>query len=478
MGKIAEGDVSLTIRQAQESDSGMYGCRVEVPGWFNDKKHQLTLTVVPVRPNPLRAEVQEVRERTVTVGWTPVFDGGRPITHYQIDLKSKQALWDTAVKTDLANADLTQVTLVDLRPAKSYNIRMFAVNSQGASNASNVLSFTTKEAAPEGPPLDMRLEALTSQSIKVTWKPPRAELRNGVLRSYSISYREYDPAGRHFKRWQHQTVTATQELESIVLSHLKPATKYGVLIQAKTNAGVGPASTAPLCSTLDEAHKTSTPATSLVTSSVTSLIEDTSNVIAVHTTAVPWSAAWEGSTTSSSSVGPDPPAVEIKEVKDNIISLVWTPGSDRGSPITGYFLEYKAVNASWDYRKMVVDFSPNRTKATIIEMNPSTYNIRMFAKNSLGTSRASNVLTFRTEETGHQRDIFSTTPSIHATVTVRESQGGRLVAIVVPVVLLVLIVAMVMPWQLRRIQQKKGSLSLWMARGAVRYTGSQPLQEL
>lgn len=25
-------------------------------------------------------------------------------------------------------------------------------------------------SAPEGPPLDMQLEALTSQSIKVTWK--------------------------------------------------------------------------------------------------------------------------------------------------------------------------------------------------------------------------------------------------------------------------------------------------------------------
>lgn len=46
MGNLAAGDVSLTIRQVQESDSGMYGCRVEIPGWFNDHKHQTTLTVV------------------------------------------------------------------------------------------------------------------------------------------------------------------------------------------------------------------------------------------------------------------------------------------------------------------------------------------------------------------------------------------------------------------------------------------------
>uniref|UniRef100_A0A3B5AE08 Ig-like domain-containing protein n=1 Tax=Stegastes partitus TaxID=144197 RepID=A0A3B5AE08_9TELE len=45
VGNLGDGDVSLTIRQVEESDSGMYGCRVEIPGWFNDHKHQLTLTV-------------------------------------------------------------------------------------------------------------------------------------------------------------------------------------------------------------------------------------------------------------------------------------------------------------------------------------------------------------------------------------------------------------------------------------------------
>ncbi|XP_029021908.1 T-cell immunoglobulin and mucin domain-containing protein 4-like [Betta splendens] len=34
----AAGDASLTILNAQRSDAGTYGCRVEVPGWFNDYK--------------------------------------------------------------------------------------------------------------------------------------------------------------------------------------------------------------------------------------------------------------------------------------------------------------------------------------------------------------------------------------------------------------------------------------------------------
>uniref|UniRef100_W5MT55 Ig-like domain-containing protein n=1 Tax=Lepisosteus oculatus TaxID=7918 RepID=W5MT55_LEPOC len=38
LGQLTGGDVSLTILHAQESDSGLYGCRVEIPGWFNDQK--------------------------------------------------------------------------------------------------------------------------------------------------------------------------------------------------------------------------------------------------------------------------------------------------------------------------------------------------------------------------------------------------------------------------------------------------------
>ncbi|KAK2849250.1 hypothetical protein Q5P01_009084 [Channa striata] len=239
LGDLDQGDVSLSIIGVEERDSGTYSCRVEIPGWFNDLTHEMTLTVMPAPPEPLLIETREVQKRSITVHWTLVFDGGRPVTSYRIYLKPTSGSWDTAVTTRLSNPELTQVTFVDLRPATTYNLRIFAVNSVGVSESSNVLTVTTKEAAPGGPPQDTQLEALSSHSIKVTWKPPRADLINGVLRSYSISYRGCDPVGRVFKKWQHQSVTATQQLESIILTNLRPSTMYKVLIRAKTNAGVG-----------------------------------------------------------------------------------------------------------------------------------------------------------------------------------------------------------------------------------------------
>jgi len=36
-GNLLMGDVSLTIMNAEEADSGIYCCRVEISGWFNDQ---------------------------------------------------------------------------------------------------------------------------------------------------------------------------------------------------------------------------------------------------------------------------------------------------------------------------------------------------------------------------------------------------------------------------------------------------------
>ncbi|XP_075875952.1 hepatitis A virus cellular receptor 1 homolog [Nelusetta ayraudi] len=45
LGRLDQGDVSLTILNVKETDSGQYGCRVQIPGPFNDQKHQIQVIV-------------------------------------------------------------------------------------------------------------------------------------------------------------------------------------------------------------------------------------------------------------------------------------------------------------------------------------------------------------------------------------------------------------------------------------------------
>uniref|UniRef100_A0A8C8WDU9 Ig-like domain-containing protein n=1 Tax=Panthera leo TaxID=9689 RepID=A0A8C8WDU9_PANLE len=46
-GNLLEGNVSLTIENVAQTDSGLYCCRVEHSGWFNDMKLTLSLDIKP-----------------------------------------------------------------------------------------------------------------------------------------------------------------------------------------------------------------------------------------------------------------------------------------------------------------------------------------------------------------------------------------------------------------------------------------------
>ncbi|KAM6408468.1 hepatitis A virus cellular receptor 2-like [Rhynochetos jubatus] len=52
-GNLQLGDVSLTIVNAKEADSGVYCCRVEIPGWFNDQtsNHNVVIEKAPGSDN-------------------------------------------------------------------------------------------------------------------------------------------------------------------------------------------------------------------------------------------------------------------------------------------------------------------------------------------------------------------------------------------------------------------------------------------
>ncbi|XP_062868206.1 T-cell immunoglobulin and mucin domain-containing protein 4-like [Trichomycterus rosablanca] len=45
-GELQKGDVSMMIINARQNDSGKYGCRVHVPGWFNDDKYTVHLNIM------------------------------------------------------------------------------------------------------------------------------------------------------------------------------------------------------------------------------------------------------------------------------------------------------------------------------------------------------------------------------------------------------------------------------------------------
>ncbi|RLW03050.1 hypothetical protein DV515_00006826 [Chloebia gouldiae] len=69
LGNIAAGDVSLTISEAKAEDAGVYCCRVEIPGLFNDIKRNIRLEVA--RAPPVTTSTTSTTTSTTTEA--PVF---------------------------------------------------------------------------------------------------------------------------------------------------------------------------------------------------------------------------------------------------------------------------------------------------------------------------------------------------------------------------------------------------------------------
>ncbi|NWU25031.1 HAVR1 protein, partial [Dyaphorophyia castanea] len=82
-GDLQSGDVSLTIVSAREADAGIYCCRVELPGWFNDQlsNHKVVITkarISTASPHTYTSEQTSAPGSTsepsftVTRTWPPV----------------------------------------------------------------------------------------------------------------------------------------------------------------------------------------------------------------------------------------------------------------------------------------------------------------------------------------------------------------------------------------------------------------------
>ena len=105
--------------------------------------------------------------------------------------------------------------------------------------------------APEGPPEKVHCVSLTSTTIQVSWHPPQAHLRNGIIKGYKVLHAPRPGQiptpmlGLSPKTTRLSTVTT-------VLDNLQKFTNYSIQVLAFTQGGDGKYSFPVSCITLTD----------------------------------------------------------------------------------------------------------------------------------------------------------------------------------------------------------------------------------
>ncbi|XP_011532996.1 T-cell immunoglobulin and mucin domain-containing protein 4 isoform X2 [Homo sapiens] len=183
-GTIPRGDVSLTILNPSESDSGVYCCRIEVPGWFNDVK-------INVRLNLQRASTTTHRTATTTTRRTTTTS---PTTTRQMTT-TPAALPTTVVTTP----DLTTGTPLQMTTIAVFTTANTCLSLTPSTLPEEATGLLTPEPSKEGPILTAESETVLPSD---SWSSVESTSADTVLLTSKESKVWDLPSTSHVSMWK------------------------------------------------------------------------------------------------------------------------------------------------------------------------------------------------------------------------------------------------------------------------------------
>uniref|UniRef100_A0A8C3EA73 Receptor-type tyrosine-protein phosphatase F n=1 Tax=Corvus moneduloides TaxID=1196302 RepID=A0A8C3EA73_CORMO len=125
-----------------------------------------------------------------------------------------------------------------LKPDTLYKFRLGARSELGVGVYTPTVEARTAQSTPSAPPQEVECVSTSSTTVRVSWVPPPAQSRNGVITQYSIAYQAVegdditkhvvDGIGREHSSWE--------------IKDLEKWTEYKVWVRAHTDVGPGPQS--------------------------------------------------------------------------------------------------------------------------------------------------------------------------------------------------------------------------------------------
>nr|XP_023685314.1 receptor-type tyrosine-protein phosphatase delta-like isoform X7 [Paramormyrops kingsleyae] len=191
-------------------------------------------TGVPSQPTDLKAEAKS--ETSILLSWGPPAQNGQDNQIIGYELLYRKG--DEKDEKRVSFEPMTAYLLKDLKPFSSYTFQLAARSKHGVGAYTSEISTETPQTQPSAAPQVVRCSSPSSTSILVSWQPPPAESRNGIITKYTIQYAV--AAGEDVA--PRQTARAPPESSRFLLENLNKWTEYRVTVSAHTQAGPGPES--------------------------------------------------------------------------------------------------------------------------------------------------------------------------------------------------------------------------------------------
>ncbi|KAK9404352.1 receptor-type tyrosine-protein phosphatase F [Crotalus adamanteus] len=185
---------------------------------------------VPAQPADFQAEAES--DTQIMLTWLPASQ--ERITKYEL------IYWEgTNGIQHKVEFDQTSSYAVDrLKPDTLYKFQLGARSEQGLGVLTPILEARTAQSTPSAPPQEVACVSISSTTIRVSWVPPPAQSRNGVITQYSIAYQAVEGEDST----KHVVEGIGHEHSSWEISNLEKWREYKVWVRAHTDVGPGPES--------------------------------------------------------------------------------------------------------------------------------------------------------------------------------------------------------------------------------------------
>ncbi|XP_042527344.1 T-cell immunoglobulin and mucin domain-containing protein 4 isoform X2 [Dipodomys spectabilis] len=180
-GDIQKGDISLTIAKAEEGDAGVYCCRIEVPGWFNDVKRNIRLLLrrAPKPKVPTTTSPTTTPRPTTALHLTTTTEGP-PTAVMATSALTTRAPPQTSASPVLPTAGTTCPAPSSSplpQPSTPLSTETSTGPSTAAAESETSLQSTNSPGATEAPPADSALPMSKGMEGWVLWSQSPAMKR-------------------------------------------------------------------------------------------------------------------------------------------------------------------------------------------------------------------------------------------------------------------------------------------------------------